>query len=255
MNNLDNYIKTAEEALVALLKEWRPRLMENTGIISFDLKADKSVVTKLDRELELAIKDLLRPLTPEVGFMGEEHGLEGSTDMYWTVDPIDGTESFIRGYPVARTQLALVMDGQAEYAFCYQFPMDNLYTARRGQGTTKNGQKISVAYKPLERCWIDLSLNMFEPEQYDDAKRLSAEIADIAVAHNYLLTVDGVMDGLISSFNGGPWDYVPRALLMTEAGLRVGNYGSMDYDPNIMSLVCAHPNNFEAIQKLLSPQA
>lgn len=255
MIDIDAYLPEAEAALVALLKEWRPRLMKNMGNVSFDLKADRSVVTKLDKELELAIKDALRPLSQEVGFMGEEHGLEGSTDVYWTVDPIDGTESFIRGYPVARTQLALVVNGNAEYAFCYQFPVDNLYIARKGRGTTKNGKKITIGYKPLNRCWIDLSLDLFNTERYEDAKRLSRQVADITVAHNYILTVEGIVDGTVSSFHGGPWDYIPRALLLSEAGARVGNYGSMEYDPKILSLVSAHPDNFEQLQKLLSPQA
>jgi|GEM_PF-4285513 len=252
--DLDAYIAEAEPAIVKLLKDWRPKLMANYGTAQFDLKADKSVVTKFDKELELELKGVLKPLSQEVGFLGEEHGQEGSKEIYWTIDPIDGTESFLRGYQVARNQLALVVKGQAEYALCYQFPVDAMYIARRGQGTTKNGQQIKINYKPLERCWINIAADLSDPKIYEAYKRLRPLIADFAYPHNYLVTVEGIMDAYISSFMGGPWDYVPIALLMQEAGARVGNYGSLNYDLNIMGLVAAHPDNFETIQKLLSSE-
>ena len=255
MKDLDSYIAESEAVLVKLCKEWRPKLMENMGKISFDLKADKSVVTKLDKEFELAIKDVLRPLSNEVGFLGEEHGQEGNENTYWTVDPIDGTEPFIRNIPTACNQLALVINGQPEYAFCYQFPLDNLYIARRGRGTTKNGKKITVGYKPLNRCWIDISIDLLDTAKYEAFKRLRPKIADTVTQHNYLPCVEGLIDGCVTGFNGGPWDYIPRALLMQEAGMKVGNFGSLTFDPKISNLVSAHPDNFEAIQKLLSPEA
>lgn len=229
--------------------------MEAAGQASFDLKADKSVVTKFDRQLELETKDVLRPLSSEVGFLGEEHGPEGSKEIYWTVDPIDGTESFIRGYPAARNQLALVVNGVIEYALVYQFQVDALYIARRGHGATKNGQKLAREYRPLERCWIDVSLKIREKSQAKMLLNLVEEIYDYAYAHNYLSTVDGYFDGMVNGFGGGPWDYYPRALLCQEAGLKVGNIGSDKFDLKINNLVAAHPDNFDRIQALLSSQA
>ena len=73
-------------------------------------KADKSEVTELDRNTELAISNLLRAKRPDYSLYGEEHGVVGPADAanQWVVDPIDGTSNFVRGVPVWATLIGLV---------------------------------------------------------------------------------------------------------------------------------------------------
>lgn len=78
---------------------------------SVDAKEDATPVTEADREAELAIKQVLREAFPSHAFLGEEHGREGESDFLWLIDPIDGTKSFVRGYPMFSTQIALMHDG------------------------------------------------------------------------------------------------------------------------------------------------
>ena len=170
--DIDTYLDKAETALVGLLKEWRPKLMAEYGKAEYTLKGDKSAVTKFDLELEKEIKKVLAPIDSKVGFLGEEHGQEGSTETYWTIDPIDGTESFLRGQPVARNQLAFVSDGKIQYALCYRFPTNDMFIARAGRGTTKNGQKVTLGYRPPERCWVEVNLKMLrDPAFYEKFKK------------------------------------------------------------------------------------
>ena len=79
---------------------------------SVDAKADATPVTEADREAELAIKDVLRTAFPEHAFFGEEFGHEGDSEFLWLIDPIDGTKSFVRGYPMFSTQIALMQGGR-----------------------------------------------------------------------------------------------------------------------------------------------
>ena len=79
---------------------------------SVDAKADETPVTEADREAEIAIKDVLRAAFPDHAFLGEEFGREGDSEFLWLIDPIDGTKSFVRGYPMFSTQIALMHAGR-----------------------------------------------------------------------------------------------------------------------------------------------
>lgn len=79
---------------------------------SVDAKADATPVTEADREAELAIKQVLGTAFPEHAFFGEEFGREGDSEFLWLIDPIDGTKSFVRGYPMFSTQIALMHGGR-----------------------------------------------------------------------------------------------------------------------------------------------
>lgn len=253
--DIDAYLAKAELVLVKLLKEWRPKLMAQFGKAEYSLKGDKSVVTQFDLELEEEIKKVLAPIDSGVGFLGEEHGQEGSSETYWTIDPIDGTESFLRGQPVARNQLAFVSGGKIQYALCYRFPTDDMFIARLGKGTMKNGQKVSLGYRPPERCWIEINLKMLrDPVFYEKYKKIT-ERMEAAYTHDYLLVAEGATDCMISGSIGGAWDYYPRALIFQEAGAKVGNIGSDKFDLSVNNLVAAHPKNFDFIQNVLSGKA
>src|SRR5439155_1162016 len=69
-------------------------------------------VTQADREAEEAIVATLGRAFPDWGFLGEEFGAKGATDIRWIIDPIDGTKNFVRRIPVWATLLALEAHGE-----------------------------------------------------------------------------------------------------------------------------------------------
>lgn len=77
-------------------------------------KGDASPVTIADEQAEHAIRGVLRSAFPGHAIFGEEHGRDGDADsaFLWLVDPIDGTKSFVRGYPMFSTQIALMHRGE-----------------------------------------------------------------------------------------------------------------------------------------------
>ena len=79
---------------------------------SVETKPDATPVTEADRGAEAAIKRVLRAAFPDHAFYGEEEGREGEGDFLWLIDPIDGTKSFVRGYPFFSTQIALMHAGE-----------------------------------------------------------------------------------------------------------------------------------------------
>lgn len=73
-----------------------------------ETKSDKSPVTIADREVEAAMRAILKKLRPDDGILGEEFGhVEGKSGLTWVLDPIDGTKSFVIGRPTFGTLIAL----------------------------------------------------------------------------------------------------------------------------------------------------
>ena len=57
-------------------------------------------VTRADREIESAMRDILARVRPDDGIIGEEFGtVSGQSGLNWVLDPIDGTRGFISGTP------------------------------------------------------------------------------------------------------------------------------------------------------------
>ncbi|MGH8454287.1 MAG: inositol monophosphatase family protein, partial [Nevskiales bacterium] len=81
--------------------------------LAVQTKADQSPVTQADIESEQVIRDTLARIFPSHGFYGEELGRSSTGAEYvWLIDPIDGTKSFVRGYPMFSTQIALMHRGE-----------------------------------------------------------------------------------------------------------------------------------------------
>lgn len=65
-------------------------------------------VTAADRAAEQAMRQHLAAVRPDDGILGEEFGpVEGSSDLTWVLDPIDGTRGYIAGTPTWGTLIAV----------------------------------------------------------------------------------------------------------------------------------------------------
>ena len=115
------------------------------GAVAVEIKADQTPVTIADREAEAAIKQTLKSAFPDHAFYGEEEGREGEGDFLWLIDPIDGTRSFVRGYPMFSTQIALMHRGELVLGVSSASEFGELAWARRGGGAFLNGKPIRVA--------------------------------------------------------------------------------------------------------------
>jgi len=248
----DDFLNAAEKAIMRVLQAFKPKLMDAYGRVEFETKADTTVVTSLDKELEEKLRVALHALDPGIGILGEEFGQTGSTDIYWTLDPIDGTEQFIRGIPTCKNLFSLVSDDQPIWALMYMFVRDELWLARTGQGTFCNGTKVKMRYRPLERCWLDMSVNLLNPQNVQAVLRLRPHIAGYTIMRDSTLVIGGKTDGIIAlEIGGGPWDYAPRQLLLMEAGVKMANLNSNTYDFHNTSFIAAHPRNFDQVISLI----
>ncbi|SIQ94487.1 myo-inositol-1(or 4)-monophosphatase [Rhizobium sp. RU20A] len=78
-------------------------------------KLDESPVTVADRAIEKQLRDMIEERFPTHGIHGEEMGVKPGDAFTWVLDPIDGTKSFITGFPLFGTLISLTHE---EKSFC-----------------------------------------------------------------------------------------------------------------------------------------
>src|SRR6201981_4115387 len=92
--------------------------------LSIDNKSDNhdfDPVTEADRAAEAVMRRLIKANFPQHGIVGEEFGNERQdADYVWVLDPIDGTKSFIAGFPIWGTLIALLHKGTPVYGMMHQ---------------------------------------------------------------------------------------------------------------------------------------
>nr|MBV6630406.1 inositol monophosphatase [Oceanococcus sp. HetDA_MAG_MS8] len=110
------------------------------------IKADASPVTEVDIACEHRIREILDAACPGYGFFGEETGRSDSdSEFMWLVDPLDGTKSFVRGYPFISTQIALMQGEELVLGVSCAPLFDELACAEKGQGAWLNGESLQVS--------------------------------------------------------------------------------------------------------------
>jgi histidinol-phosphatase len=82
---------------------------------------DFDPVTEADRAAEAVMRRLIKANFPQHGIVGEEFGSEREDAEYvWVLDPIDGTKSFIAGFPIWGTLIALMHKGTPVFGMMHQ---------------------------------------------------------------------------------------------------------------------------------------
>lgn len=110
-----------------------------------DEKFDDSPVTIADREAELIIRKKIEEVYPTHGVIGEEFGKkEGSENIIWVLDPIDGTKSFIHGVPIYTTLIGILVDNQPLIGVIYAPATQEIAYACKGKGAFYNHEKTHV---------------------------------------------------------------------------------------------------------------
>lgn len=120
---VDFGLELAWAARAETLPRWRDCApAEDKGIDVFD------PVTEADREAERVMRALIHERFPDHGVGGEEFGeTGGSSDFAWSLDPVDGTRSFICGLPTWTTLIALLEDGAPELGVIDAPVLDETY--------------------------------------------------------------------------------------------------------------------------------
>ena len=204
--------------------------------LSVETKADRTPVTRADRECEACISEMLSRRFPDHGFLGEELGERpGKNDVRWIIDPIDGTKNFIRGIPFFAVLIALEEAGEITAGVMYAPALGELLYARKGQGTFANDRRVQVSdIGQLDRAMLihgglnDLKARPCWPAflALVDGTARQRGFGD-ALGHS--LVICGQAEVTLEP-EIKPWDVAPTKILVTEAG---GRYSDFVGSPSI----------------------
>ena len=111
--------------------------------VTVDEKSDLTPVTVADRDAEAAMREHIRRAFPDHGIIGEEHGRDNAgAEWVWTLDPIDGTVSFINGVPLFGTLISLMHQGKP-WLGCINHPaLNERWVGGGGASTRLNGREV-----------------------------------------------------------------------------------------------------------------
>jgi len=201
-----------------------------------EYKADRSPVTVADRESETLLRQRIEEKYPAHGILGEEFGVtRPDADLRWLLDPIDGTQSFIRGVPLYGVMLALVARSpesekhDAPVVGVVHLPvLGETAVAWRGGGCWWNGAKARVSdVTRLEDAVLlgtdPLALN----EKQAGYGRLRARVKlerGWGDCYGYVLVATGRADIMMDP-HLSEWDAAPLLPLIEEAGGRFTDWG------------------------------
>jgi histidinol-phosphatase len=198
------------------------------GNFSVEYKADASPVTEVDVAAEKAIREILQARFPDYGFYGEETGKSNlSAEHLWLVDPIDGTKSFVRGYPMFSVQIALMHRGElvlgVSSAPCWNGGKGEMAWAERGQGAYLDGERIRVStVETIEKATLSTGnlATLARAPQWAELGRLIPRLHRIRGYGDFLhyhLLASGRIDAVIES-DVNILDIAALAVIVREAG-------------------------------------
>ncbi|HZS07751.1 MAG TPA: inositol monophosphatase family protein [Blastocatellia bacterium] len=251
---LELAIRAAHEA-GQILRNYAARGFEITN------KGRINLVTEADVASERHIKELITARFPTHRIIAEESGTSDHSEFEycWIIDPLDGTTNFAHGYPCYAVSIGVERKGELIAGAIYDPSRDEMFAAERGAGATLNGQKIRVSeIDLLEKALVVTGFPYDVRERMDEylpswrrfleraqgVRRLGAAAIDMACV------ACGRMDGFWEH-GLNPWDMAAGAVIVEEAGGRMGQLDGAPFDTYLPSMLCTNSHIHEEMLAVL----
>jgi len=102
------------DALEDLVRRAGELALAKRGRVAAEEKADRTLVTEADREVEAFLVSALATILPEAAVLAEEGSVRtGAGSLCVVIDPIDGTSAFLAGLPTWCVSLGVLEGGRA----------------------------------------------------------------------------------------------------------------------------------------------
>jgi myo-inositol-1(or 4)-monophosphatase len=193
---------------------------------------DFDPVTEADRAAEAVMRRLIKANFPQHGIVGEEFGNEGEdADYVWVLDPIDGTKSFIAGFPIWGVLIALLHQGVPVFGMMHQPFIGERFSGDNGSANYQGPsgeRKLSVrrcGALAEATCYTTSPLLMNPGDRdafgrVEGAVRLSRYGGD---CYSYCMLAAGHLD-LVVETELKPYDIAALIPIITGAGGVVTNW-------------------------------
>ena len=239
--NLNLMIKACEKAAKVIIRDFGE--LENLQVSK---KGPKDFVTKTDKRVEKIIIDELSKSKKNYSFISEETGkiLNRNKDVFWIIDPIDGTTNFLHGVPHFAISVALQKDGEIESGLIFDPIKNEIFYAEKNSGSFFNNNRIRVSNKSnLDECLFATNndgIKSIHPNL--NLRNTGCAALDLAYVAN------GRFDGYFHN-NINLWDIAAGKIIIEEAGGRVNNI--KEFKINTIDIIAGNPNIYEKMLKKL----
>jgi histidinol phosphatase-like enzyme (inositol monophosphatase family) len=189
-------------------------------------------VTIADREAEAFMRRCIEAEFPNDAIIGEEYGERpGTSGFAWTLDPIDGTKSFVAGVPLYANLIGVLVGDDCCIGVINAAAAGELVYAARDEGAwyVRNNESperahVSGVSSLSEALFLTTEVKSFTKDRPRDAVDVFVELQRKARlartwgdAYGYMLVVTGRADVMIDSAMN-LWDAAPLSPIIEEAG-------------------------------------
>lgn len=224
-------------------------------------QAHREIASGAATEAADAITTTLVAAFPDHSILGAEGQprREGSSPWRWIVDALDGATNFLHGYPYYSISIALTHGSELTHAVVLDPVRDELFTAIKGRGALLNGVALRVSgctalgaalvgtvFPAVESPRLSTYLSTFNA--------LLADCAGIRRAGACALDLAYVAAGRLDAFweiGLKPREVAAGALLVREAGGRVGDFAGGADHLRGTEMIAAAPGVFNALREAI----
>lgn len=223
-------------------------IYKNLDDYDISLKNDRTPITVADRLAHKTIREYLgRMRIPILSEEGREmlYDERRNWELYWLVDPLDGTVEFIRGNNEFTVNIALMENNVCMGAVIYVPYFGKMYVAGKESGAYLKEHVVPDAaaeysYEQIVSDWTPLPLasetahrhprvavsrSHQTPETHQYIDRLRGEHPDLEVieqgsSYKFCLLAEGRIDYYVRTTHTYEWDTAAGELILAEAGGR-----------------------------------
>ena len=183
-------------------------------------------VSIADINVQKKINKLIKKHFPSHSILGEEASIEKASDYEWCIDPIDGTNSFIQGFPIWGTLISLSRNNQIILGIADIPALDERYIGYSNKSyKIVKGKKTNLKARVTDKL-KDSILNTTSPYVFANAydqkifEKLVKKVKTVRLGgdcYSYCLLADGHIDMVVES-GLKPWDIRALEPIITNAG-------------------------------------
>ncbi len=232
------------------------KVYNNRDALDIKIKSDNTPLIVADRLAHNKIKEVLgETRIPILSEEGREmlYDERKNWEMFWLIDPLDGTIEFIKGNNEFTVNIALMSDNKCVSAVIYVPYLGKIYFAEQGCGAmllenimpdekanyTNSDIRTHAQSLPLKsishdnfRIAVSRSHQTPETADYIDKMRKlhsDIEIVEQGSSYKFCLMAEGVIDYYPRTTTTYEWDTAAAELILVESGGMV--HSLPDYEP------------------------
>ena len=189
-------------------------------------------VTEADREAERAMRRMIEARFPDHGIAGEEFPERRANGPYvWSLDPIDGTRSFICGMPTWVTLIALLEDGVPKLGLIDAPRLGERYVGDRGRSLLMGAEGEATIRTSGCRSLSEARLSTTDPylfqgkeaEAFEAVRSRARTMRYCLDGYAYARLAAGTIDLVVES-GLNSYDYNALVPVVLGAGGAIGNW-------------------------------